>query len=191
MVKPDLYVVKRYANRKLYDTVKRRFTTLDDVAHLLESGVKVVIRDHDTGADRTDELLAQVLGRRVARTAGGSDLIAGLLRTPAKVALEVADSLGTTSGSPGPVVASVDVDEDDEPARKPKKAKTKSAKSQQPDKPKAKKKPKADDADAQVRRQQKEIRELRDQVSQLTHAVTLLLQEKTDALEAETADEEE
>ncbi|CDO20109.1 polyhydroxyalkanoate synthesis repressor PhaR [Mycolicibacterium mageritense DSM 44476 = CIP 104973] len=65
------HVIKRYANRKLYDTVRRRFTTLDELAQLLESGVRVVVRDHNTGADRTDEVLAQVVSRQVKNIPGG------------------------------------------------------------------------------------------------------------------------
>ena len=79
-------VIKRYSNRKLYDTVTRRFTTLDDIARLIEGGQRVVVRDHDTGEDRTGEVLAPVLARLVASQPGGADLITGLLRAPVQIA---------------------------------------------------------------------------------------------------------
>ncbi|GAB3853965.1 hypothetical protein GCM10028801_07300 [Nocardioides maradonensis] len=193
----DPYVVKRYANRKLYDTVLRRFTTLDDIAKLLEQGTQVVVRDHSTGADRTDEILGQVLGRRVSRTPGGTDLLAGLLRAPAQIAVEVAGTLGdptrlTGSGSRDKVKVEL---EDDVTATKPKPKKKSGAKtkatSKSGGKPKAKKaKADAEDPEELMRRQQAEIRELRGQVSELTAAVTLLLKEKSAELEAEAASQD-
>ena len=192
------YVVKRYANRKLYDTVLRRFTTLDDIARLLESGTQVVVRDHTTGADRTDEVLGQVLGRRVSRTPGGSDLLAGLLRAPAQLAMEVAGSLGdstklTGSGS-GSSEDEVQVELEDEPVKKPKPKKKPAEKSGAKSKAsgKAKKKAKAaEDPEQTMARQEAELRELRGQVSELTAAVTLLLKEKSAELEAEQAHEDD
>lgn len=80
--KDDEYVIKRYANRKLYDTVTRKFTSLDGLAGLLESGTRITVRDHDSGADRTNEVLAQVLGRRAKEGTGGSNLLADLLGSP-------------------------------------------------------------------------------------------------------------
>ncbi|GAA4817870.1 polyhydroxyalkanoate synthesis regulator DNA-binding domain-containing protein [Nocardioides caeni] len=74
-------VIKRYSNRKLYDTVARRFTTLEAVTRQIESGVRVVVRDHDTGDDLTDDVLAPVLARLVARRPGGVELLTDLLRT--------------------------------------------------------------------------------------------------------------
>ncbi|MCL2464798.1 MAG: polyhydroxyalkanoate synthesis regulator DNA-binding domain-containing protein [Micrococcales bacterium] len=189
------YVVKRYANRKLYDTVLRRFTTLDDVARLFEAGTQVVIRDHKTGADRTDEVLGQVLGRRVSRTPGGSDLLAGLLRAPAQIAMDVAGSLGDADGRGGETGDDGETGDEateakpasgssgDKPGKKKKKSKTKGAgksKSAGKAEPDA-----ADDPDELLRRQQAEISELRGQVSELTQAVTLLLKEKAAELEDE------
>lgn len=78
-------LIKRYANRKLYDTARGSFTTVSDVAQLVVDGVNVVVRDHDTGVDRTTEVLAKAVGRvsRVNPIGLGGDALAGLLRAAA------------------------------------------------------------------------------------------------------------
>lgn len=53
-------VIKRYPNRKLYDTEAKRYITLDDIAQLVREGREVEVLDHDSGADVTDSTLAQV-----------------------------------------------------------------------------------------------------------------------------------
>ena len=160
MPKNEKRVIKRYANRKLYDTEIGRFTTLDELAKLVEAGRKIVVVDHDSGDDRTDEVLAQVLGRRMRSAPGGTDLLAGLLRGPARIAMELADELVPQEAAKAP-----------QNAAKPTKAAKVSAKSDKPKKAKANKPSKAE-------RQEAELNELRNQVSELTQAVTLLLQEK-------------
>jgi polyhydroxyalkanoate synthesis repressor PhaR len=52
--------IKRYPNRKLYDTEAKRYITLDDIALLVREGRDVEVFDHDSGADVTDITLAQV-----------------------------------------------------------------------------------------------------------------------------------
>ncbi len=172
MADDDLYLIKRYSNRKLYDSVRRRFTTLDEIAGLLDTGVRVVVRDHDGGTDRTDEVLAQVLRRRVQSRPGSSNFLADLLRAPTDVAQNVvglAEPLARTAGVAGGHAATdaAGTAGGKTTAAKPKKA-TKKAKTKQH---------KAKDTDLDPR--DAEMRELREQVSQLTQAVTLLLQEKT------------
>jgi polyhydroxyalkanoate synthesis repressor PhaR len=54
-------VIKRYANRKLYDTEESKYITLGDVAQLLELGTDVQILDNDTNEDITGLTLAQLL----------------------------------------------------------------------------------------------------------------------------------
>ncbi len=57
----ELRVIKRYPNRKLYDTVRSKYITLKDVALLVEEGVDVQIVDNDTDEDITGLTLAQIL----------------------------------------------------------------------------------------------------------------------------------
>jgi len=58
---PAPRVIKRYANRKLYDTSARRYVTLDDVAALVSRGEDLEVADQATGEDLTTLILAQVL----------------------------------------------------------------------------------------------------------------------------------
>lgn len=59
--------IRRYANRKLYDTAESRYVTLQDVEALVRQGVEVRVIDNRTGEDVTQTALAQILcdaGRR-------------------------------------------------------------------------------------------------------------------------------
>jgi polyhydroxyalkanoate synthesis repressor PhaR len=58
---PGPRVIKRYANRKLYDPSTRRYVTLDAVAALIGAGEEVEIADQGSGEDITNLVLAQVL----------------------------------------------------------------------------------------------------------------------------------
>lgn len=54
-------VIKRYANRKLYDTDAKRYVTLDDLAAFIRAGEEVRVVDHVTGEDLTSVTLMQVI----------------------------------------------------------------------------------------------------------------------------------
>lgn len=54
-------VIKRYTNRKLYDTVERRYVTLDEIAEMVKQGTEVSIIDHVTKKDLTSVTLAQIV----------------------------------------------------------------------------------------------------------------------------------
>jgi polyhydroxyalkanoate synthesis repressor PhaR len=54
-------VVKRYANRKLYDTTTSRYVALDDIAAMVRGGEEVEVTDNETGADLTAVTLAQII----------------------------------------------------------------------------------------------------------------------------------
>ena len=53
--------IKRYSNRKLYDTTVKHYVTLKDLAVAIREGETVSIVAHDTGADLTSSTLAQVI----------------------------------------------------------------------------------------------------------------------------------
>lgn len=54
-------VIKRYANRKLYDTNSKRYVTLEDLADFVRRGEDVRVVDHVTGEDLTSVTLLQVI----------------------------------------------------------------------------------------------------------------------------------
>jgi polyhydroxyalkanoate synthesis repressor PhaR len=54
-------VIKRYANRKLYDTDSKRYVTLEDLADFIREGEEVRVVDHVSGEDLTSTTLLQVI----------------------------------------------------------------------------------------------------------------------------------
>lgn len=54
-------VIKKYANRRLYDTEASRHVTLDGVRELVASGEDVVVKDDATGEDITRHILLQII----------------------------------------------------------------------------------------------------------------------------------
>ena len=54
-------VVKRYANRKLYDTERSCYVTLDDIAVMVRGGDDVQVIDNKSGEDLTSVTLAQII----------------------------------------------------------------------------------------------------------------------------------
>ncbi len=54
-------IIKRYPNRKLYDTEQSCYVTLDEIASMVKAGVDVRIIDNKTNEDITSVTLAQVL----------------------------------------------------------------------------------------------------------------------------------
>jgi len=54
-------VVKRYSNRKLYDTRESRYVTLLQIAEMVRAGEEVQIIDNATKDDLTEVTLAQII----------------------------------------------------------------------------------------------------------------------------------
>lgn len=54
-------VIKRYSNRKLYDTKDSRYVTLLQIAEMVRTGEEVQIIDNNTKEDLTEVTLAQII----------------------------------------------------------------------------------------------------------------------------------
>src|SRR5262249_12314087 len=54
-------IIKRYANRKLYDTEHSRYVTLDQISEMIRNGDDVKIVDNKTKEDLTTVTLAQII----------------------------------------------------------------------------------------------------------------------------------
>lgn len=54
-------IIKRYSNRKLYDTKDSRYVTLLQIAEMVRSGAEVQIIDNNTKDDLTEVTLAQII----------------------------------------------------------------------------------------------------------------------------------
>ena len=77
-------LIKRYANRKLYDTGSGELTSLRRIEELVRDGVDIRVVDHDTGVDMTSEVLVGILGQAMSAGSieGDTLLLTSLIRTP-------------------------------------------------------------------------------------------------------------
>lgn len=66
-----MLVVKKYPNRRLYDTAESRYITLEDLASRVKSGSDVLVQDATTGADLTQATLTQI----ILESRGGARLL--------------------------------------------------------------------------------------------------------------------
>jgi len=65
-----MIVVKRYPNRKLYNTNAKKYITLDGVAQLIREGEEVQILDHSTGEDLTAVTFTQIIFEQEKKEGG-------------------------------------------------------------------------------------------------------------------------
>jgi polyhydroxyalkanoate synthesis repressor PhaR len=63
-------LIKRYPNRKLYDTVEKQYVTLNDIACLIREGYEVQVLDYVSGEDLTAITLTQIIFEQEKRQAG-------------------------------------------------------------------------------------------------------------------------
>lgn len=54
-------IIKRYSNRKLYDTERSTYITLDEIADMVKDGEDIRIIDNSTKEDLTNVTLAQII----------------------------------------------------------------------------------------------------------------------------------
>jgi polyhydroxyalkanoate synthesis repressor PhaR len=55
------YVIKRYSNRKLYDTQESRYVTLEEIEEMIRGGKEISVVDASSGDDLTSVTLAQII----------------------------------------------------------------------------------------------------------------------------------
>ena len=58
---PERHLIKKYANRKLYDTRTSRYITLEGIAELVRQGHEIKVVDRDNGHDLTQVTLSQIV----------------------------------------------------------------------------------------------------------------------------------
>ena len=71
-------VIKKYANRRLYNTAKSAYVTLDDLSEMVRNEEEFVVRDAKTGDDLTRQVLTQIILEQESR--GGNLLPLNFLR---------------------------------------------------------------------------------------------------------------
>jgi polyhydroxyalkanoate synthesis repressor PhaR len=55
------YVIKRYSNRKLYDTQESRYVTLEEIEEMIRGGREISVADATSGEDLTSVTLTQII----------------------------------------------------------------------------------------------------------------------------------
>jgi len=65
-------IIKKYANRRLYNTATSSYVTLDHLCHMVQEGVDFVVFDAKTGQDITRGVLTQII---VEEEAKGQNLL--------------------------------------------------------------------------------------------------------------------
>lgn len=57
-------IIKKYPNRRLYDTVHSKYITIEDVRDLVLGGVEFCIKDQKSGEDITRSILLQIISEQ-------------------------------------------------------------------------------------------------------------------------------
>lgn len=57
----ELVIIKKYSNRRLYDTSHKRYITLEEIANLIKGGNEIKVIDSQTDEDITKVILMQVI----------------------------------------------------------------------------------------------------------------------------------
>jgi polyhydroxyalkanoate synthesis repressor PhaR len=60
-VKPAKVVIKKYENRRLYDTSRSRYVNLEEVAGMIREGADIQVVDAKSGEDVTRVILTQII----------------------------------------------------------------------------------------------------------------------------------
>lgn len=57
----DYITIKKYANRRLYNTETSTYITLEDLCHMVREGKEFTVVDANSGADLTSQILTQII----------------------------------------------------------------------------------------------------------------------------------
>jgi polyhydroxyalkanoate synthesis repressor PhaR len=88
-------IIKRYTNRKLYDTVESRYVTLDEIAAMIRAGAEVKVIDNRTREDLTSITLAQIIFEQEKKSSQTSlSTLLGLIRQGGDIAHQLVGGTG-------------------------------------------------------------------------------------------------
>ena len=68
----ETVIIKKYANRRLYNTATSSYVTLDHLSQMVKDGTEFAVRDAKTGGDITHQVLTQII---VEEEAKGQNLL--------------------------------------------------------------------------------------------------------------------
>ena len=74
----ETITIKKYANRRLYNTAESSYVTLEDLAKMVQQGVDFTVHDAKTGDDITRAVLTQIIVEQESK--GNNLLPTGFLR---------------------------------------------------------------------------------------------------------------
>ena len=80
----DVRIIKRYQNRKLYDTFQSCYVTLEEIAQIIREGHEIQVIDNKTKSDITYMTQIQLLfdQERKSVNAGDTELLKEVIRCP-------------------------------------------------------------------------------------------------------------
>ncbi len=104
-----MLVIKRYSNRKLYDTQAKQYVTLDRLAGLVRQGVDLSVIDHASGQDITVLTLAQIIVEQEKALKGGlpQAVLAGMIQASHKALAQLRWALPWPASGRTPVDAEI------------------------------------------------------------------------------------
>jgi len=78
----EMKIIKRYQNRKLYDTHESSYVTLDEIAKMIKNGEDLKVIDNKTKNDITASTLTQLLyeSEKKAKTQPSGELLNEIIR---------------------------------------------------------------------------------------------------------------
>ncbi len=103
-------VIKRYTNRKLYNTETKQYITLDELADLIRTGEDIHVVDNASGEDLTVLTLTQILLEQARKQAGflPRTLLAGMIQAGGQRLFTLQRTLATSIGLRNPVDEEID-----------------------------------------------------------------------------------
>jgi len=101
-------LIRKYANRRLYDTVRSQYVNLVDVRHLIAEGSAIRVVDQSSGRDITNSILLQIIGG-MEKDSGAlltSEFLTDLIRVAGKthdpgLAMRLQNALSNALAFPG------------------------------------------------------------------------------------------
>lgn len=67
-----MHLIKKYANRKLYDTTEKKYVTMKHISEMIKSGKDVSIIDNETNEDLTSSIVSSLMGKDSGEDDGSS-----------------------------------------------------------------------------------------------------------------------
>ncbi len=74
-------VIKKYANRRLYNTDTSSYVTLDDLCEMVKEGAEFIVYDAKSGEDLTRQILTQIIFEQESQAQGQHLLPINFLRS--------------------------------------------------------------------------------------------------------------